>query len=183
MKQVILTKKIKEFLQMKRKMKKGIQKVDGFLKEFKSFALKKNVLDLAIAVVIGGAFGKIVTSLVNDVIMPLISLILGTEKFSDLKIILREGTQTTSQVTLNYGSFVQTFMDFFIIAFCIFIAIKVIIHTQKAIEKAVDKLDGIEGNLKPQPDPEQTKLTKDQELLTEIVTLLKTPNKDKTIIK
>ena len=101
-----------------------------FIQEFKEFALKGNVMDMAIGIIIGGAFGKIVTSLVNDIIMPPIGLITGSS-FEDAKIVLREaqtdaasGEVLKEAITLNWGSFVQTTVDFFIIAFCIFVLIK-----------------------------------------------------------
>jgi large conductance mechanosensitive channel len=158
---------------MRKKLEHSVKKANGFLKEFKSFALKKNVVDLAVAVVVGGAFGKIVTSLVNDIIMPLLSLLLGTENFSQLKLVLRQATQEVTEVSLNYGAFIQTLVDFFIIAFCIFIAIKVMTKAQKTFEKMIDKLDGEETEEQKVEAPAPPKLTKDQELLTEIVTLLK----------
>lgn len=101
------------------------------LKEFKEFALKGNVIDLAVGVIIGGAFGKLITSLVNDVIMPLIGLVLGKIDFANLFITLGEGTfKTVAEAkeagvsTLNYGLFLNTTIDFIIIAFCIFFVIR-----------------------------------------------------------
>lgn len=92
-------------------------------KEFKEFALKGNVLDLAIAVVVAGAFGKIVSSLVNDLIMPLVSMLSGGINLSHLNILIREAQGSTPAVTLNYGSFIQTSLDFIIIAFSLFLII------------------------------------------------------------
>ena len=94
------------------------------VKEFKEFAMRGNVVDMAVGIVIGGAFGKIVSSLVNDVIMPPIGLILGNVDFSKLTIILREKTATAEAVTLNYGLFINTVLDFVIVAFAIFLVIK-----------------------------------------------------------
>ena len=101
-----------------------------FIQEFKEFALKGNVMDMAVGIIIGGAFGKIVSSLVNDIIMPPIGLITGSS-FEDAKVVLREaqtdaasGEILKEAITLNWGSFVQTTVDFFIIAFCIFVMIK-----------------------------------------------------------
>ena len=96
------------------------------LKEFKEFALKGNVMDLAVGVIIGGAFGKIVTSLVNDVLMPLISMLTGGRNFSDLRIILKAGDEANNiaEVAFRYGAFIQNIIDFLIIAFCIFMIIK-----------------------------------------------------------
>lgn len=108
----------------------------GFIKEFQEFAVKGNVMDLAVGVIIGGAFGKIVTSFVNDIIMPPIGLALGGMNFTDLKLTLKEGseavvgadgnviTEAVEAVTLNYGSFIQNTIDFLIIAFVIFLMIK-----------------------------------------------------------
>jgi large conductance mechanosensitive channel len=103
----------------------------GMLKEFKDFAMRGNVVDLAVAVVIGGAFGKIVTSVVNDVIMPPIGLLLGGVDFSELKILLKSATEEAEAVTLNYGAFINTIIDFMIVAFAIFMVIKGINATKK----------------------------------------------------
>jgi large conductance mechanosensitive channel len=113
----------------------------SFAKEFKEFALRGNVVDLAIAVIIGGAFGRIVTSLVNDIIMPPIGLALGGVDFKDLMVVLREayldpaGVQINA-VTINYGMFLQTLIDFLIIAFIIFMAIRGMSRLQKKEEAA-----------------------------------------------
>lgn len=94
------------------------------IEEFKKFAVKGNVLDLAVAVVIGGAFGKIVSSFVNDILMPPIGVLLGSVNFRDLSLVLKKGTDTTAQVTMNYGIFVQSIIDFTIIAFAVFMVVK-----------------------------------------------------------
>jgi large conductance mechanosensitive channel len=94
------------------------------LKEFKDFAMRGNVLDMAIGVVIGAAFGKIVTSMVNDIIMPPLGKVLGKVDFSSLKITLQEAVDKTPAVTINYGAFINTILDFVIVAFCIFLVIK-----------------------------------------------------------
>jgi len=101
----------------------------SFLQEFKEFAMKGNVIDLAVGVVIGGAFGKIVSSLVSDIIMPPIGLITGGLNFTDLKLALRPETvdavgKTIPAVTLNYGNFIQTSVDFLLVAFSIFIVVQ-----------------------------------------------------------
>ena len=98
----------------------------GFISEFKEFAVKGNVIDMAVGVVIGGAFGKIVTSLVGDVIMPIVGVITGGVNFTDYKLTLKEAVGEVPAVTVNYGVFIQTIVDFTIIAFCIFMAIKFI---------------------------------------------------------
>ncbi len=98
----------------------------SFIKEFKEFAVRGNVIDMAVGVVIGSAFGKIVSSLVSDVMMPVIGVITGGVNFTDFKIVLKQAHGEVAAVTLNYGSFIQTTIDFIIIAFCIFVAIKAI---------------------------------------------------------
>lgn len=97
-----------------------------FIKEFKEFAVKGNIIDLAVGVVIGGAFSKIVTSLVNDIIMPVVGILTGGINFSEYKITLKEAIGNLHAVTLNLGNFIQTTVNFFIIAFCIFLFIKAI---------------------------------------------------------
>lgn len=96
------------------------------LKEFKEFAIKGNVLDLAVAVVVGGAFGKIVTSLVNDIIMPIAGVLTGGVNFTYLKLILIPAQSNKEAVTLNYGSFIQNIVDFIIVSFSIFLFIRLI---------------------------------------------------------
>ncbi|HNT57630.1 MAG TPA: large-conductance mechanosensitive channel protein MscL [Syntrophales bacterium] len=96
----------------------------GMLKEFKEFAMRGNVVDMAVGIIIGAAFGKIVSSLVKDVIMPPIGLLLGNVDFSNLAITLREKTDAAEAVTINYGVFINTVLDFVIVAFAIFIVIK-----------------------------------------------------------
>ncbi|MGB9770434.1 MAG: large-conductance mechanosensitive channel protein MscL [Candidatus Kapaibacteriota bacterium] len=94
------------------------------IQEFKNFALKGNALDMAIGIILGSAFGKIVSSLVNDIIMPPIGLLLGGVNFSDLKIILSQRTFNQNPVTINLGSFIQVFVDFILIAITIFFLVK-----------------------------------------------------------
>lgn len=96
----------------------------SFLQEFKAFAMRGNALDLAVGVIIGAAFGKIVNSLVNDIIMPPIGALLGGADFSQLAFTIHEATETNPAVLLKYGSFINTVVDFSIIAFVIFLAIK-----------------------------------------------------------
>lgn len=100
-----------------------------FIKEFKEFAMRGNVLDMAVGVVIGGAFSQIVTSLVNDIFTPLIAALTANVNFEDLKIVLKQSAD--SAITLNYGSFIQTVIDFIITAFCIFIVIKAMNNLHK----------------------------------------------------
>ena len=104
----------------------------NFLSDFKKFAMKGNVIDMAVGVIIGGAFGKIVTSIVNDIIMPPIGLLVGGMNFKDLKLVMKpevlgaDGAVETAAVTLNYGNFLQQTIDFLIIAFSIFVIIRLI---------------------------------------------------------
>jgi len=106
------------------------------LKEFKTFVLRGNVVDLAVAVVIGGAFGKIVTSLVNDLIMPLIGLILGGVSFANLKYVITPASEGVEEAAIRYGAFIQSVVDFVIIAFAIFMVIKLINRFKKKQEEA-----------------------------------------------
>lgn len=128
------------------------------LKEFKSFAMRGNVVDLAVGIIIGGAFGKIVSSIVADLIMPPIGLLMGGVNFTDLKIVIKEAVGENAAVTINYGNFIQVLVDFIIIAFAIFLLIKAI-NSSKKKEEAIPT---------PPPGP-----TKEQELLSEIRDLLK----------
>lgn len=104
------------------------------LKEFKEFAMRGNVIDLAIGIVIGAAFGKIVTSLVADVIMPPLGLLIGGVNFTDLKIVMKAAVGDAPAVTLNYGNFLQVIFDFVIVAFAIFLLIKGINRFKKKEE-------------------------------------------------
>jgi large conductance mechanosensitive channel len=131
----------------------------SLMKDFKAFALRGNVVDLAVAVVIGAAFGRIVTSLVSDVIMPPLGLLIGGVDFSDLVIVLQQATGEVEAVTINYGIFIKQVVDFVIIAFVIFMVIRAFISMRKKEEVA--------PTVPPAP-------TKDQQLLTEIRDLLKT---------
>ena len=126
-------------------------------KEFKEFAMRGNVVDLAVGVIIGGAFGKITTSLVNDVIMPPIGMVLGKVDFKDLKLVLVEGTETVKEVAIGYGAFINTLIDFALVAFALFMVIKAM-NTMKKKEAA-------------HPTPAATPA--DVMLLTEIRDLLK----------
>ena len=108
----------------------------SMVSEFKDFAMRGNVMDMAVGIVIGGAFGKIVTSFVNDVLMPPIGLALGGVDFSGLVITLQEATEEAAAVTLNWGAFVQSVVDFTIIAFAIFLVIKAMNAAKKKEEDA-----------------------------------------------
>ncbi len=138
-----------------------------FFAEFKEFAMKGNVVDMAIGVVIGGAFGKITTSLVNDVIMPLISRITGGVDFSAWKWVLKAaevdetGAETAAEIAVNYGSFIAVVLDFLIIALVLFMVVK-----------AINKLRTI-GKKPEEPAEEEEPAPTSEELLTEIRDLLK----------
>lgn len=103
--------------------------------DFRKFAMKGNVIDLAVAVVIGAAFGRIVTSFVNDIIMPPIGILIGGVDFSELKIVLQEAIGETAAVTINYGVFIQTVINFLIIALSIFLVIKAYENTKQKEEE------------------------------------------------
>lgn len=140
-----------------------------FLQEFKAFAMKGNVVDMAVGVIIGGAFGKIVSSVVSDIIMPPLGLLIGGVNFKDLKWVMKPAQtidgQEIAAVTLNYGNFLQTLFDFLIIAFSIFVFIKLL---GKLMEKKKK-----EEVAKPAPPPAPSK---EELLLTEIRDLLKEQN-------
>ena len=104
--------------------------------EFKAFAMRGNVVDMAVGIVIGGAFGKIVSSFVNDVLMPPIGMMMGGVDFSELAIVLKEASGEVAAVTVNYGSFIQTVLDFVIIAFAIFMVVKAMNNMKKKEEEA-----------------------------------------------
>ncbi|MBD5334112.1 MAG: large-conductance mechanosensitive channel protein MscL [Bacteroides sp.] len=141
----------------------------SLIKEFKEFAMRGNVIDMAVGVVIGAAFGKIISSLVDDIIMPLVGVATGGMNFTDYKFVIQQAVidGTTQEVikpevTLNWGTWVQTIVDFLIVAFCIFIAIK-----------AINQLKRKEAEPAPEAAPEPTK---EEVLLTEIRDLLKEKN-------
>ncbi len=134
----------------------------SFLSEFKTFAVRGNVIDMAVGIIIGAAFGKIVSSFVDGVVMPPLGLLIGGVDFSDLAITLKQAMGDAPAVTLNYGMFIQTVVDFVIIAFAIFLAIKAI-NTLKRQEAEAPSAP---------PAP-----TKEEVLLTEIRDLLKEQNR------
>ncbi|GIU02587.1 large-conductance mechanosensitive channel protein MscL [Shewanella morhuae] len=130
----------------------------SLLKEFKAFASRGNVIDMAVGIIIGAAFGKIVSSFVADIIMPPIGIILGGVNFSDLSIVLQAAQGDAPSVVIAYGKFIQTIIDFTIIAFAIFMGVKAINRLKRKEEAA--------PTAPPAP-------TKEQELLSEIRDLLK----------
>lgn len=139
-----------------------------FLNDFKQFAMRGNVLDMAVGVIIGGAFGKIVSSIVNDIIMPPIGWLIGGVNFSDLKFTLPTveviGGEKLEAATINYGNFIQTTLDFLIVAFCVFMLIKVVnkLTTKKKEEET-----------KPAEAPKAPEPSNEEKLLMEIRDLLK----------
>lgn len=130
----------------------------GMMKEFKEFAVKGNVVDMAVGIIIGAAFGKIVSSAVGDVIMPPIGVLLGGVDFSNLALTIKQASGDMPAVVISYGKFIQTVIDFTIIAFAIFIVVKAINSLKRKEEEAP----------KPEPAP-----SAEQVLLTEIRDLLK----------
>ena len=150
-----------------------------FLNEFKAFAMRGNVIDLAVGVVIGGAFGKIVTSVVNDLIMPTVGMLVGGVNFTDLKLTMKEAVPeklneagevieaAVPAVTLNYGNFLQQTFDFLIIAFCIFLMVKGIAKLSD-LKKKEEEAPAPAPAPAPEPEP-----SAEEKLLTEIRDLLK----------
>ncbi|MGN1375491.1 MAG: large-conductance mechanosensitive channel protein MscL [Prevotella sp.] len=138
-----------------------------FANEFKEFAVKGNAVDMAVGVIIGGAFGKIVSSIVDDIIMPPIGWIIGGVNFSDLKVTLPSvdmGIEKLEPATINYGNFIQTTLDFVIIAFCIFMLVRGI----NKLTKKQKKEEEMKNEAPKVPEP-----TNEEKLLTEIRDLLK----------
>ncbi len=134
--------------------------MNKLINEFKEFAVKGNVIDMAVGIIIGGAFGKIVSSFVSDIIMPPIGMIIGKVDFKDLAIEIQQASETTAAVSINYGSFIQTVIDFVIIAFVIFMAIKGINNLKrKEEEKAAIP------PIPPKPSNEEVLLTEIRDLL------------------
>ena len=130
-----------------------------FFQEFKEFAMRGNVLDMAVGVILGGAFGKITTSLVNDVFMPLIGMLIGGVDLGKLNIVLKPATDTAEAVTLGIGTFLTTIIDFILVAFVIFLMIKTINRFRRKKEE--------------EPEPEEPKGPTTEELRAEIRDLLK----------
>ena len=144
-----------------------------FFKEFKEFAMRGNVLDMAIGVVIGGAFGKITTSLVNDVFMPLVGLLIGGVDLAKFNIVLKPevldeaGEVVKAGVTLGFGAFLSAILDFILVAFCIFLMIRTMNRVHEKLKKKEEEA----------PAPEAPAAPTSEELLTEIRDLLKAQNK------
>ncbi len=137
----------------------------GFVKEFKEFATKGNVIDMGVGIIIGGAFGLFRSSLVNDVLMPPLGLLIGGVDFTDLKVTIKEKTldaagNAVAEVTLNYGNFIQTMVDFTLVAFAIFLLIKAI----NRIRRKQEQKEVIQP-APPQPSKEEILLTEIRDLL------------------
>ncbi|MDG9922236.1 MULTISPECIES: large-conductance mechanosensitive channel protein MscL [unclassified Pseudomonas] len=129
----------------------------SILSEFKAFAVKGNVVDMAVGIIIGAAFGKIVSSFVGDVIMPPIGLLIGGVDFSDLAITLKAAEGDIPAVVLSYGKFIQTVLDFVIVAFAIFMGVKVINRLKRE--------EAVAPSVPPAPSPEEVLLTEIRDLL------------------
>ena len=129
----------------------------SMMSEFKAFAMRGNVVDMAVGIVIGGAFGKIVSSFVADVLMPPIGLLVGNVDFSDLSVTLKQAAEGAEAVTLNYGMFIQTIIDFVIIAFAIFMVVKAMNSMKKKEEAAPEE--------PPKPSKEEVLLTEIRDAL------------------
>jgi len=132
----------------------------SLMKEFKEFAVKGNVMDMAVGIIVGAAFGKIVSSFVGDVVMPPIGVMLGGVNFTDLAVILKEAVGEQAAVTLNYGKFLQTIIDFLIVAAAVFVAVKTINSLKKKEEEAP-----AEPEAEPEPSKEELLLTEIRDLL------------------
>jgi large conductance mechanosensitive channel len=125
--------------------------------EFKAFAMKGNVVDMAVGIIIGAAFGKIVSSIVSDIIMPPLGLIIGGVNFTDLKVVMKAATEAKPAVTWNYGNFLQVCFDFLIVAFAVFMVIKAM-NTAKKKQEAAPAAP-------PTPSKQETLLTEIRDLL------------------
>lgn len=129
----------------------------GMMSEFKAFAMKGNVMDMAVGIIIGGAFGKIVSSFVNDILMPPLGILMGGVDFKDLNFVIQKAAGEAAAVTINYGQFIQTAVDFIIIAFAIFMMIKAMNNMQKKEEEAPAE--------PPKPSNEEVLLSEIRDLL------------------
>lgn len=155
-----------------RKIIMAEEKKKGIISEFKEFIARGNVIDMAVGIIMGGAFTPIVNSLVNDIVMPGIGLIVGKMNFSDLKIVLQQGVaadeaagiEEVAEVAIAYGNFIQVILNFVIVAFCVFMLIKGINAFRRKEEPA------------PEPEPAEPEPTAEELLLIEIRDLLKGKN-------
>ena len=140
-------------------------------KEFKDFISKGNVMDLAVGVIIGAAFGKIVTSLVDDMIMPILGIILGKINFSSLKLVITPASGDTPEVAVLYGSFIQNIVNFLIMAFVIFLMVKLVNKLKKTAKE--EEAPAVEVPTKEEEAPAVEVPTKEETLLAEIRDILK----------
>ena len=145
-------------------------KARGFIDDFSTFFARGNVIDMAVGVVVGGAFGKITTSLVNDIVMPAVSMLIGGISFEDWKLVLKQASvdaagNEVAEVAINFGSFLSTILDFVIIAFAVFCAIKFINALRDKMKKQEEAAE--------EPAPEVPPAPTQEELLAEIRDLLK----------
>lgn len=146
-----------------------MKKNSKFISEFKSFVMRGNVIDMAVGVIVGGAFGKITTSLVNDLVMPFLGWLIGTQDMSSLNFVIRpeqivDGEVVSAAITLGFGSFLATVIDFFLIALVIFLLIKAINKAKSLVDKKPEP--------EPEPEPKESKPTTEQ-LLTQILEEIK----------
>lgn len=141
-----------------------------FFKDFKEFISKGNIIDMATGVIVGGAFSKIVSSLVNDIIMPPISVLLGEVNFTDLKYVLKEevlneaGEVAQAAISINYGNFIQLVIDFLLMALCVFLVIRVIVKSRaklEALKKEEEEIKAEEAAAEPAPTPEDILLLRE----------------------
>lgn len=162
---------------------KGLEKGKGLLGEFKAFAVKGNVIDMAVGVIIGGAFGKIVSSIVADLINPLVGLVVGKIQLSDLKwliapaVIGADGVETVPEVAVRYGLFLQNVLDFLIVALCVFFVVKFINRAKDVAAKIMSeeekKKAAAEAKKAAEVPPPPPEPSREEVLLTEIRDLLK----------
>ena len=142
-------------------VKQKVGGVMGLLTEFKEFAVKGNVVDMAVGIIVGGAFGKIVSSFVADVVTPPLGMLMGGVNFNDLAIVLQEAQGETAAVAVKYGAFLQTILDFVIVAFAIFIAIK----AMNTMQRMHAKEEAAAAAAAPEPSAQEQLLTEIRDLL------------------
>ena len=190
--QKLLRKQEKQEKKKQKKESKGIKEFHGkfnsFFADFKKFISKGNIIDLSVAVVIGAAFNKITSSLVNDIIMPLISLLTGGVSVADWKWVIKPatydaaGVQITAETALRYGVFIQALIDFLIIAFTIFVVLKIIVNSERGFKsfasmfKKKKQAEQPTEESNPEPVPEPKKIESQEDILRDIRTLLANNN-------
>ena len=144
-----------------------------FFADFRDFIAKGNILDMAVGVIIGGAFSPIISSLVNDIIMPPLGLLIGGQDFSGLKIVLREATETAPAVSINYGTFISTVINFLLIALVIFTVLRAIVKGKQKLEELAKKK---EETVEPEPEVPAEPVETEEDILRDIRDLLKKNN-------